>query len=71
MHCIGLKLSSALEEFLSLHDFRFQKCINQLFEENKRFECSFYQIQVQLIANLLSRLEKHIKLDILLITDFL
>ena len=29
-----------------------------IFEENKRFECSFYQIQVQVIANLPSRLEK-------------
>ena len=31
---------------------------NQLFEENKRFECSFYRIQVQVIANLPIRLEK-------------
>ena len=35
-----------------------QKCQNLPFEENKRFECSFYRIQVQVIANLPSRLEK-------------
>ena len=57
--------------FLSLHNFWVQKCKNQRFEENKRFECSFYQIQVQVITNLPSRLEKHQTLDILLITDFL
>ena len=34
------------------------------------FECSFYQIQVQVIANLPSRLEKHQTLDIVLMTDF-
>ena len=28
---------------LSLHDFWVQKCKNQLFEENKRFDFSFYQ----------------------------
>ena len=43
----------------------------QIFEENKRFECNFYQIQVQVIANLPSRLEKHQTLHILLMTDFL
>ena len=44
---------------------------NQFFEENKRFGCSFYRIQVQVIANMPSRLEKHQTLDILLVTDFL
>ena len=41
------------------------------FEDNKRWECSFFRIQVQVIANLPSRLEKHQTLDILLMTDFL
>ena len=41
------------------------------FEENKRFECSFYQIQVQVIANQPNRPEKHQTFDILLMTDFL
>ena len=71
MFCNELKLSGVLEEFLSLHDFWVQKCKNKFFEENKRFECSFYQIQVQVIANLPSRLEKHQTLNISLMTDFL
>ena len=71
MHCNELKLSGILKEFLSLHEFLVQKCQNQLFEENKRFEYSFYRIQVQVIVNLPSRLEKHKILDILLMNDFL
>ena len=40
------------------------------FEENKHFERSFnYRIEVQVITNLSSRLEKHQALDILLMTD--
>ena len=71
MHCIGLKLSGILEEFsITLRFWGSKNCKNQLFEENKRFECRFYRIQVQVIANLLSRLEKHQTLDILLVTDF-
>ena len=58
------------KSFLSLHDFWVQKCKNQLFEENKRFECSFYRNQVQVIVNLPSRLEKYQTLDILLMTNF-
>ena len=46
------------KSFLSLHDFWVQKCKNQLFEENKRFDCSSNRIQVHVIANLPSRLEK-------------
>ena len=71
--CIVMNLSLAVfwKSFLSLHDFLVQKCKNQIFEENNRFEFSFYQIQVQVIANLPSRLEKHQTLDILLMTDFL
>ena len=58
--------------FLSLLDFLVQKCKNQLFEEKKRFECSFfYRNQAQVIVNLPCRLEKHQTLDILLVTDFL
>ena len=72
MDCNELTLSGVLEEFSSsLHDFWVQKCKNQIFEEKNGFECSFYQIQVQVIANLPSRLEKHQTLDILLMTDFL
>ena len=67
----GEKLSGGFEEFSISLRFWVQKCKNQLFEENKRFECSFYQIQVQVIANMPSRLEKHQTLDILLLTDFL
>ena len=71
MHFNGPKLSSALEEFfLSLHNFWVQKCQNQLLEENKRFNCSFDQIEVQVITNLSSRLEKHQILEFLFMTDF-
>ena len=59
MHCNGLKLSGVLEEFSITSKFLGSKMQKQLFEENKHFECSFYQIQVQVIANLPSRLEKH------------
>ena len=71
MYCNGLKLSGVLEEFSITSRFLGSKCKNQLFVENKRFECSFYRIQVEVIANLPSRLEKHQTLDILLMTDFL
>ena len=59
MHCNGLKLSGVLEEFsITLRILGYKKAKNQLFEESKHFECSFYQIQVQVIATLPSRLEK-------------
>ena len=66
MYCNELKLRGVLEEFSI--DSRFLG--SKIFEENKRFEYSFYQIQVQVIANQPSRLEKHQTLDILLMTDF-
>ena len=69
MYCNELKLSGVLEEFSITSQFLGSK--SKIYEENKRFECSFYQIQVQVIANLPSRLEKHQTLDILLMTDFL
>ena len=71
MQCDELKLSGVLEEFSITSRFLGSKCKSQLFEENKRFECSFYRIQVQVIANLPSRLEKHQTSDILPMTDFL
>ena len=58
MHNNGLKTSGALEVFISIYDFWVQKCKKQLFEEVKRFYCSFYQIKVQVITNPSSRLEK-------------
>ena len=72
MHCHGLKLSGVLEEFSITSRFFGSKMQKLLFEENKRFECSFYQIPVKVIANLPSRLKKnkHQTLDILLMTDF-
>ena len=70
MHFNGLKFSGVLEEFSISLRFLVQKCKNQLFEENKRFERCFYQIEVHVIRNLSSRLEKHQTLDILPITDF-
>ena len=71
MYCNELKLSGVLEELSITSRFLGSKMQKSNFEENKRFECSFYQIQVQVIANLPSRLEKHQTLDILLMTDFL
>ena len=42
------------------------------FEENKGFEYSFYQIEVQVVTNPSSRLEKeHQVLVVLLMADFL
>ena len=73
MCIVKLKLSGALEEFTITSRFlgsKMQK--NQLFEENKRFECSFFfQIQVQVIATCLVDLKKHQTHAILLMTDFL
>ena len=70
MNCNGLKISGALEEFSITSRFWVQKCKNQLFEESKSLSAVFYRIQVQAIANLSSRLQKHQTLDILLMTDF-
>ena len=69
--CSTIKLSGVLEEFSITSRFLGSKMEKSNFEENKRFECSFYQIQVQVIANLPSRLEKHQTLDISLMTNFL
>ena len=52
MHCNELKLSGVLEEFSITSQFLGSKMQKNFFEENKRFECSFYQIQVLVIANL-------------------
>ena len=71
MYCNEPKLSGVLEEFSITSRFLGSKMQKSNFEENKRFECSFYQIQVQVIANLPSRFEKHQTLDILPMTDFL
>ena len=58
MHFNGLKLSGPLEEFSITSQFWAKKCKNKFFEENKGFECIFFQIEVQVISNLSSRLEK-------------
>ena len=74
MYCNELKLRVVLEKFsLTSRFLGFKIAKIKFFEENKRFECSFYQIQVQVITNLPSRLVhvKHQTLDILLMTDFL
>ena len=72
MHCNGLKLSGVLEEFsITSQFFGFKNAKINFLKKNKRFECSFYRIQVQVIANLPIRLEKHQTLDILLMAEFL
>ena len=71
MHLNGLRLSGALGElFLSLHDFWVQKCKSQLYEDNKRFGCSFYQVEEQMITNPSCRLKKP-TLESLPLTDLL
>ena len=60
--------------FLSIHNFWAQnvKCKNQFFKENKCFECSFVQFEVQVILNLSSRLGKKRQTpEFLLMNDFL
>ena len=56
MHFNGRKLSGALEKFSITSRFLGSKMQNLLFEENKRFECRFYRIEVQVITNPSSRL---------------
>ena len=70
VHFNGLKIRGVLKEFSISLRLLVQKCKKQLFEENKCFQRSFYQIKVQMITNLSSRLEKHQTLDILLMTEF-
>ena len=70
MYCNELKLSGVFEEFSVTSRFLGSKMQKSNFVENKRFECSFYQIQVQVIANKPSRLENHQTFYILLMTDF-
>ena len=55
-------LSGALEEFSITY---------QLFEEIKRFESSFYRIEVQVFTNSSNQIEKHQTLDFLLMTTFM
>ena len=74
MYCNELKLSSVLEEFSITSRFQREfknakiKFLKKISVLNAVF---FNQIQVQMIANQPSRLEKHQTLDILLLTDFL
>ena len=72
MQLDGLKLSGALEDFsitLQFKGSKMKKALN--FEENKGFECSFLHIEVQVISNPSSRLEKHKTSKYLLINNFL
>ena len=55
-------LCGALEEFPITY---------QHFEENKRFESSFYQIEVKVFTNPSNQIEKHQTLDFLLLTTFM
>ena len=58
LHFNGLKLIRALEEYSITSRFFGSKCKTLLFEEYKRFECSFNLIKVQVITNPSSRLVK-------------
>ena len=70
MHCNGLKLSGALEEFSITFQFWGSKCKNQIFEENKGFACIFFRIEVQVTSNPSRQLEKHQTSKFLLINIF-
>ena len=60
MHSNELKLNGALEEFSITSQFLGSKMQKSLFfEEIKRFESNFYLIEVLVITNPSSRLEKH------------
>ena len=72
MHCNGLKLRGALEEF-SIHS-RFLGSKNAKINFLKKISvlrAVFIEFQVQVIATWLVDLKKHKTLDILLMTDFL
>ena len=58
LHFNRLKLIRALEEFSIISRFLGSTCKTLLFEEYKRFECSFNLIEVQVITNPSSRLVK-------------
>ena len=66
MHFNGLKLSRALEEFSITSQFLGSNMQKSTFYEIKRFGSSFYRIEVQVITNPSSQLEKHQTLDFLL-----
>ena len=72
MYCNELMLSGVLEEFFITSRFSgFKNAKFKFLKKISVLSAIFYQIQVQVIANLPSRLEKHQTLDILLMTDFL
>ena len=72
VHSNGLKLSVALEEFSITSQFLAWKMQKQSFEEISVLSAVFfYWIEVQVITNPSSRLEKHQTFDFLLMTDFL
>ena len=71
MYCNELTLSGVLEEFSITSRFLGSNAKIKFLKKISVFECSFYQIQVQVIGNQPSRLEKHQTLDILHMTDIL
>ena len=64
-------LKGALEDFSITTKNLGSKMQKSFFVEIKRFVCSFYWIEVQVVTNQSSRLEKHQTLDHLLMTDIL
>ena len=65
VHFNGLKLSGVWKSFLSFHDFGVQKCKNQIFEENKGFECSFIEMEYRWLQTRLAYLKntKHLNFN--------
>ena len=47
MHFNGLMISGALEELSITSKFLCAKCKNQIFVENKGFECIFFELKVR------------------------
>ena len=71
VHFNGHKFCGNLKEFSITSRFLGSKMQKSTFyEENKCFNCSFYQIEVQVITNSSNRLWEKQILECLLMTDF-
>ena len=60
MHCDGLMFGGVLRKFSITSQFLCSKMQKSHFEDNKRFECSFFFIEfkIEVVAHLPGRLDK-------------
>ena len=58
MHFNGLKLSGALEEFSIIHNFSAKNAKIKFLMKIRVLSAVFFQIEVQVISNMSSQLEK-------------